>query len=77
MLIIAAYAGRRGHPIVLPEDLAAEVASWPASHRLSELREREPRRVLLVETGEPGVLVDVDTPADLERARNIARGRNI
>ena len=67
-IIIASCAGRRGHPIILPGDLAQLVVSWPPTQRLNSLRTRFPDRVREVETQEPGVLLDVDTPADLDNA---------
>ncbi len=64
-IVLAVHEGRRGHPLIVPADLAAVVASWPSTARLSELRTRFADRVLEVETGEPGVLIDVDRPEDL------------
>ncbi len=66
-IIIATCRGRRGHPIILPADLAQRVVSWSEEERLDRLRIRFPDRVREVETGEPGVLVDVNTPGDLEQ----------
>lgn len=77
LLVIATHQGRRGHPLILPEALAAQVARWPASRRLNELRTLYPDRVKLVETPEPGVLVDVDTVADFEEARDLIRNRKV
>ncbi len=69
-IVIAAHRGRRGHPIILPADLAFDVLSWPAARGLNELRRLHPERVSLVDIGDEGVLIDVDTPADLQRARD-------
>jgi len=66
-LVIATCRGRRGHPIILPADLARQVLAWSESERLDTLRARYPSRVREVETQEPGVLIDVDRPEDLER----------
>jgi molybdenum cofactor cytidylyltransferase len=68
-MVIATCSGRRGHPILLPADIAAEVLTWPTTEPLNRLRERYPDRLQYVDTGEPGVLVDIDTREDLERAR--------
>ncbi len=64
-IVVAACNGRRGHPLIVPADLADVVATWPSTARLNELRSRFADRVLEVETGEPGVLTDVDVPEDL------------
>ena len=66
---LATYHGRRGHPMILPGDLAHEVLSWPASRGLNELRREHPDRAVEIEIEDPGVVIDVDTPADLEAAR--------
>lgn len=68
-LVIAAHQGKRGHPLIVPAELACELLSWPAQRRLNELRELHADRVRLCEVREIGAVVDVDTPEDLARAR--------
>jgi CTP:molybdopterin cytidylyltransferase MocA len=58
-IIVAACAGRRGHPIIFPASLSAEVLDLQGG--LNLLAQRHPNRVQLVETGDPGTLEDVDT----------------
>lgn len=70
-IVVATNEGRRGHPLILPGDLARQVLSWPTSRGLNELRREYPQRVLEVEVADPGVLIDVDTPADLDQARKM------
>lgn len=65
-VIIAAYRGRRGHPIILPPDLTTGVRDGSLAGPLNRLRERFCDRVRLIEVEEPGVLRDVDAPADLK-----------
>jgi len=72
-MIIASHGGQRGHPLILPAYLARQVSSWPATDRLDTLRTRYPRRVREIEVQDPGVLMDVDTPAEMERAVRLAR----
>ncbi len=69
-IVIASHAGRRGHPIVLPGDIVFDVLSWPPSRGLNEVRTLHADRVKIVEVDEPGILIDVDTPEDLQRARD-------
>lgn len=57
--------GRRGHPLVLPAELARRVLSWAPDRRLSDLL-REPGVLVREVPGfGPEVLRDVDVPADL------------
>jgi CTP:molybdopterin cytidylyltransferase MocA len=58
-IIIATYAGRRGHPLIFPATLRADVFRLPGG--LNTLAQRYPDRVLLVDTGDLGAVQDVDT----------------
>ena len=66
-IVIATSGGKRGHPIILPTDIAGLVLSWSEDQRLDTMRTRYPGRVCEVETDEPGVLIDVNRPEDIER----------
>lgn len=68
-IVIASHRGRRGHPLILPADLAFDVQSWPPSRGLNEIRTLHADRVRIVEVPDAGILIDVDTPSDLETAR--------
>jgi len=63
-IVMAANGGKRGHPIIFPGSLAADVLRL--RHGLHELAQLHPDRVRLVETGDPGVTRDVDSPDDYE-----------
>ena len=60
------YDGRGGHPLWLPAALYPAVLALPTSASLRTLRQSHPLRRIPVE--DPGVLRDLDTPADFERA---------
>lgn len=66
-VVIAARAGRRGHPIIFPAGLASFVESGDCDHGLNALPRTHAERVVLVECGSAGVSRDVDTSADYER----------
>ncbi len=66
-LVVPVHAGRRGHPVVLPWDVARQVPDLPADRGVNALVERYPDRVVELAVLDAGVIVDVDTPADLER----------
>jgi len=63
-IVIAARAGRRGHPLVFAAALAAFVESAACDGGLHALPHAHADRVTLVECSSPGVTRDVDTPAD-------------
>jgi molybdenum cofactor cytidylyltransferase len=64
-VLVASYAGRRGHPIVLPAALVPRLAALPASMSLKGALEQQGIAPTPVEIDDSGVLRDVDVPADL------------
>ena len=68
-ILIPTHAGRRGHPVAFPWELAPEVFGLPRDEGLNALVRR--RSDLVVETpiDDSAVLADLDTPADYERLR--------
>ena len=66
-IIAASWQGRRGHPVLFPWSLAAEVPRLAANEGLNALVNRH--RIELVETGPDAVADDLDTPEDYERLR--------
>lgn len=68
--IIPTLAGRRGHPVLLPWPLAAELAELPASEGLNALIDRNDPKLLPCDHLEPlpaATFADIDTPDDLRR----------
>lgn len=63
----ASYRGRRGHPVGFDAELYSELSLLAGDTGANRLVARYPS--CAVEAGDPGVLVDIDTEADLERAR--------
>ena len=66
-IIVPTHAGRRGHPIVVPWDLAAEVLALADGDSLKTLVERHPVRTIECDVS---VLGDLDTPEDYQAARD-------
>ena len=64
ILIPVGPDGRRGHPILLPSDLALEIPRLPPGVGVNALIAREPGRVRLVPVENPRVADDLDTPDD-------------
>jgi molybdenum cofactor cytidylyltransferase len=64
-IVIASFAGRRGHPMIFPAALADFVLSPACDNGLNVLPHAMPNRVKLVPCNSMGVLKDIDTPNDL------------
>jgi molybdenum cofactor cytidylyltransferase len=60
-IIIPVYQGSRGHPVLFPRNLLEDLDSHPT---LRDLVRFDPSRVLLLETTDRGVVLDMDTPED-------------
>ena len=60
------HRGRRGHPVGFRADLLPRLALLNADEGARRLLGQPGLR--LVEVDDPGVLLDIDTPADLDRA---------
>jgi molybdenum cofactor cytidylyltransferase len=67
-IAIARYQGRRGHPVLFSRELFAELAAAPEDQGARAVVSADPARVAYVDVDDAGVLTDLDTPDDLERA---------
>ncbi len=67
-IVIARYRGKRGHPVLFSRLLFAELMSVGDEQGARAVVDREPARVTYIEVEDRGVTMDLDTPADLERA---------
>lgn len=66
----AQYQGRRGHPVGFGAELYSELMALSGDDGARRLVARYPSTAVLVD--DPGVLIDVDTEADLAAARAAA-----
>ena len=64
----AQYKGRRGHPVGFAAELYSELIALSGDEGARRLVARYP--ALGLEVDDPGVLVDVDTQADLDQVRS-------
>ena len=67
-IIVPVSGGRRGHPVLFPWSLAAEVDRLPADagvNRLLKLHE-----VVEIAADDPSILHDLDTPDDYQQLHN-------
>ncbi|HUG21811.1 nucleotidyltransferase family protein [Piscinibacter sp.] len=65
----AQHRGRRGHPVGFGAELYSELVTLSGDEGARRLVARYPAHG--VEVDDPGVLIDVDTEADLERVRQV------
>lgn len=73
-ILVPTCQGRKGHPILLPRPILQEL------HRLPTLREvvrRDPGRVHFIPVDDPGILLDLDTPADYLAGLAFHAGRQV
>lgn len=61
------YRGTRGHPVAFAARFGAELAALTGDSGARSLLEREREALVLVDCDDPGVLLDIDRRADLER----------
>ncbi|HEY9158403.1 nucleotidyltransferase family protein [Candidatus Binatus sp.] len=66
-IVIARHDGRRGHPVIFDRALFAEILSAPEKEGARFVVNANPSRVAYVDLDDPGINLDLDTPADLAR----------
>jgi molybdenum cofactor cytidylyltransferase len=69
-VVFAQHKGRRGHPVGFSSELYSELVALTGDEGARRLIARYPAFGL--ELDDPGVLIDVDTEADLETVRQVA-----
>ena len=65
-LVLPAFGKSGGHPLLIDLKYRAEIESLNPEIGLKELLSRHPEDVCHVQSGEKGVLRDMDTPSDYE-----------
>ena len=68
-VVVPTFAGRRGHPVLIDWRHVAGMRGLPAGLGLDAYLRRQRPGTLEVPVTSPGVLDDLDTPADYERLR--------
>ena len=72
-VVYAQYQGRRGHPVGFSSELYSELVSLQGDEGARRLVARYPAHA--VDVDDPGVLIDIDTEADLNAARSAQASR--
>jgi len=68
-IFIPTFDGKRGHPTLLTWGHVAGIRNWPAGEGLNTYLRAHADDTELCPVGSPGILLDMDTPADYERLR--------
>jgi molybdenum cofactor cytidylyltransferase len=64
------FRGRRRHPVILPKEFFRALATCTATH-LKEYLQQASQPVVTCEVDDMGLDIDIDTPEDYERAREL------
>jgi molybdenum cofactor cytidylyltransferase len=67
-IVVARHGGKRGHPVIFARTMIDELLAAPEEHGARVVVDRDPSRVVYVDVDDPGVNLDLDTPADLKLA---------
>lgn len=74
-LIVACFAGKKGHPLYIPRRLFGEILEHDGENGLRGVTARHEEELIRVETRSEGVLMDMDTPEAYRRLLDYAAGR--
>lgn len=64
LIVVPRYKGRRGHPVIFSRSLFAELLRTPLEEGAKAVVHAHRGETLEIETDEPGVTVDIDTPEE-------------
>lgn len=67
LIVVPRYRNRRGHPVIFSKQLFAEFLSAPAEQGAKAVVHAHREDSLEIETGQPGVLIDIDTPEEFRK----------
>ncbi len=67
-IVIARHDGHRGHPVIFDRAMFGELMSAPEEEGARYVVNADASRVTYVDLDDPGINLDLDTPADLARA---------
>jgi molybdenum cofactor cytidylyltransferase len=67
-IVIARHDGHRGHPVIFDRSVFSELLSAPEEEGARHVVNADQSRVTYVDLEDPGINLDLDTPAELTRA---------
>jgi molybdenum cofactor cytidylyltransferase len=65
--IIPRYSGRRGHPVLISRELVPDFLELREPAAARDVIERHSGQVRYIDVDDPGILTDIDEPADYDR----------
>jgi molybdenum cofactor cytidylyltransferase len=69
-IIVPMHQGRRGHPVGFSARFTEELLDLTGDQGARSLFEKHPSELGFFDCDDPGILVDIDTPADLMKMRS-------
>lgn len=66
-IVLPSYQGKRGHPVLFGRAFWPQLATLNGDAGAKPVLQQHPEAVRIVELNDPGVLQDIDTPADLSQ----------
>ncbi len=76
-ILIPAFNGRKGHPIIIPFSLKKEILSLDSlNHSLRDITHEHKDKVRILEMQTDKILFDMDTREDYERAQKYGENKN-
>lgn len=66
-IVLPSYQGKRGHPVLFGRAFWPQLATLSGDAGAKPVLQQHPEAVRIVELNDPGVLQDIDTPADLSQ----------
>ncbi len=70
-IVIPVYDNRRGHPIIITQHIIRESLESSEEANLKELIKNHERMVIRLKVNDPGILQDIDTQDDFDKARKL------
>jgi broad specificity phosphatase PhoE/CTP:molybdopterin cytidylyltransferase MocA len=67
--IVPCYRGKKGHPLLIPAAFLPEIRAYAGEGGLKAVTDRYEDDLLRLETGDEGVLLDMDSPAGYAEVR--------
>jgi CTP:molybdopterin cytidylyltransferase MocA len=71
--IIPRHFGRRGHPVLISRELVRDFLELRAPATARDVMERHSGQVRYIDVDDPGVVTDIDEPADYARLTGASR----
>ena len=73
LLVVPAFEGKHGHPVLATREIAAELLALPATAMAREVIRRHISQTIYIDVDDPGVLTDIDTPQDYQALQQKAK----